>query len=261
MPMRTDYRSFAIKLAQQAGNIMRTNFTLGMERKIKSDNTPLTITDTTVNQLVIDTIKKNYPDHSVIAEEGSIPGNNKDYVWVCDPIDGTIPFSHGIPAFTFSLALTKNGKSLLGVVYDPIADRLFVAEKGKGATLNDKAIHVSNVNRLKGSVIYIAWYKSAVLDLRNIYGLLEDNSIRFTSYNSSVHAAMLVACGEFPVALQGGKYPWDAAAVKIIVEEAGGKVTDLAGKDQLYDKEIYGFVASNGLVHEEMLAIIQKENR
>lgn len=250
------YRNLAVDLAKRAGEIILESFTLGMQKEWKKDNTPLTVTDKTINDLVVTTIRNKFPDHGIVGEEGSFLQHESEYVWVCDPIDGTIPFSHGIPTSTFSLALTLNGNSILGVVYDPYMNRLFNAEKGKGAFLNDKEIEVSQINDIAHTVIDLASIKPAQFDI-NALELPANSGTHFVSLKSSVYSSMLVACGEFSGAIYAAKYPWDAAAVKIIVEEAGGKVTDLYGNEQRYDQQINGFIASNGLVHDQILALIR----
>jgi len=116
-----NYKDFAVSLAFQAGKIMKQNFVTGMQKEWKEDHTPLTKTDLAINELVLDAVRLNYREHGVLAEEES-NFNGEDFVWVCDPIDGTFPFSHGYPTFTFSLALVKNGKPILGLLFDPRSD-------------------------------------------------------------------------------------------------------------------------------------------
>lgn len=246
-----DYKDFSIDLARKAGKIMKNNFSLGMKKEWKTDGTPLTITDTSINRLVINEIEKDYPSFGIIAEEESRP-KDSEYTWVCDPLDGTIPFSHGYPTFVFSLALTENGESILGVIYDPIMDRMLFAEKGKCAFLNSKKIKVSNQKTLNSRSIIN--YDAEVRGNKIRDSLLEKECYVSTLY-SAVYASLLVACGQFTAELYGHKYPWDGAAAKIIIEEAGGKVTDFDGKEQRYDRNINGFIASNGLVHDELLKI------
>lgn len=236
---------------------MRANFSLGMKKDWKSDNTPLTITDTSINKLVIKEIKKNFPEHSLLGEEESMM-HNSEYVWVCDPVDGTIPFSHGCPTFMFSLALTRNGKSILGVLYDPMMDRMFYAEKGKGAFLNGKRTRVSKAEKLKNKMINL----DADLSFGKIFdpgfrdALMKRDVFAATIY-SSTYASSLVACGEFVAEIYTYDKPWDGAAVKVIVEEAGGRVTDIFGKEQRWDRGINGFIASNGAVHEKLLQLMR----
>ena len=247
-----DDLKFATGLARQAGKIMRQNFSLGMKKEWKEDSTPITVTDTEINALVLNAIQKKYPMHSFVGEEGSRLIES-EYTWVCDPVDGTMPFSHGWPTFVFSLALTKNGESMLGVIYDPMMDRLLHAEKGKGAFLNGKKISVAKDPSLsRTSFISI----SSDIRLSSLRETLRAEGCHVPTLYSCVYTSMLVATGEFLAEIYAYNKPWDAASVKIIVEEAGGKVTDLKGEEQRYDKEINGFIASNGLVHQKLVDLI-----
>lgn len=249
---------FAINLAKEAGKIIKDNFILGMAKEWKEDNTPVTITDHKINKLVIDEVKKYWPAHSILAEEESQLDGDGEFVWVCDPIDGTIPFSHGVPTCVFSLALVKNGEPILGVVYDPFMDRLYFAEKGKGAYLNEKKIFVSKSAIIRNSVLGIPNWRDATY---NLYELVKDLGINhrglIINLASIIYMSVMVANGEFIAAVFPGDKAHDAAAVKIIVEEAGGKVTDIFGNEQRYDQDTNGFLASNGIVHDELLEIIK----
>ncbi len=248
----TDYLKFAISLSYKAGAIAKKNFTLGMVKEWKEDDTPVTATDKKINRLVIDTIQKRYPKHSIVAEEESRVLES-EYTWVCDPVDGTAAFSHGYPLFTFSIALTKNGESILGVIYDPIGKRLAYAEKGRGAFLNGKKISVSTDKELsKTSFVNLDYYHR----LGGLYESLTKTNCYISSFCSGLYAGLLVAVGEFTGEIFEYPNPWDAAALKIIVEEAGGKVTDLLGKEQRYDQKTNGFIVSNGAVHQQLVDIV-----
>jgi len=249
-----EYKEFAIKLAKQAGKIIKDNFTSNMKKEWKSDNTPVTETDLKINQLVIDAVKKHFPTHSIIAEEGSYKVDNSEYSWVCDPVDGTIPFSHGIPTCAFSLALVKNGAPILGVIYDPFIDRLFFAEKGKGAFLNNKKIHVSTTSDFDKSLIGLTAGKKDSLE---IFEKLTDLKARVVGHWSIVYPGMLVATGDLIATIGRKLSVWDVAALKIIVEEAGGKVTSLLGEEQRYDGEIKGCLITNGEVHNKIVETIK----
>jgi len=254
-----DYKTFSLELAKEAGKIIAANFSLGMKKEWKADNTPLTQTDLKINQLVIDSVKKEFPGHSIIAEEGSDFSEKSEYIWVCDPVDGTIPFSHGIPTCVFSLALVRKGESILGVVYDPFLQRMFFAEKSKGATMNGAKISVSRATSLQNALVGFVWWKSEKMNLSKTDEILSDRGAILIDVKSIVYMDMLVANGELAATLFPGTKPHDTAATKIVVEEAGGKVTDLFGNEQRYDRDIKGHIASNGILHEELVRIV-KEN-
>ncbi len=248
-----EYRDFAVDLAQKAGQIIRTNFTLGMKKEWKENNTPLTETDTAINRMVIEAIEKAYPDHGVLGEEESLERTNTEYLWICDPVDGTIPFSYGLPVSTFSLALVKDGTPILAAVLDPYMDRLFVAEKGQGATLNGKPIMVSSTSSLNQTGLGIEGSAKTHPGVEQLPYLLKQQGAKIFRLNSYIYSGVLVAAGELVGAVYAGKNPWDAVTIQLIVEEAGGKATDLQGKSQRYDGDINGIVATNGHIHDELL--------
>lgn len=252
---------FAIELAKEAGQIMRSNFSLGMKKEWKEDNTPLTVTDEAINELVIQKVSATFPDHSVLGEENSSEVSGSTHVWVVDPVDGTIPFSHGVPTFVFSLALVINGQPQVGVIYDPILDRLLSAEKGKGAYLNGKLIQVGLQRDLKNTVVNIdgSWVSGGgeAIEVKELDGVIRNEGAKVTRLCCMAYGGMLVALGEYSAAICGGVYPWDVAALKIIVEEAGGKVTNLKGEEQQYHQPIYGAVISNQPLHEQLVQLLK----
>ena len=250
---------FAKALAREAGDIMRHYF-LTVDRTWKDDATPLTKADTEINDLVIKTIREKYPDHSIHGEEKSDYRESK-YLWVCDPVDGTVPYSSGISASTFSLALVLDGVSTVGVVYDPFNDRLFYATKGGGAFMNDTPIHVSNQSTLENAVIDLESLYHSKLNLEanlsnSLRDTLTDLGVKTTQLWSTILPTVLVAQGKFTAVVFNSKTIQDGAAIKVIVDEAGGKVTDVYGKDQRYDELARGYIASNGLVHDELVKIV-----
>jgi myo-inositol-1(or 4)-monophosphatase len=253
-----EHKEFALGLASQAGALIRKNFSLHMKSEWKSDNTPVTETDLIINQMVIDGVKRNYPGHAVLAEEGSMPIEGAEYVWVCDPVDGTIPFSHGIPTCVFALALVHDGKPILGVLYDPFMERMLVAEKGKGALLNGKSAHVSSSPVLARNVINFETSTTGLRDLLPLIPIVKREGAKVVVLCTVLYAGLLVASGEMIATFHIGTKAHDAAALKIILEEAGGRMTDLDGNEQRYDRAINGYIASNGLVHEQLLGMIRK---
>ncbi len=248
--MKSKYQKFLLKLAKDSGKIIRKNFSKGMVKSWKKDDTPVTKTDIAVNKLVIKNVEKFFPGQDVLGEEESHLVNNSDYVWVCDPIDGTIPFSHGIPTCVFSLALVYKGEPIAGVIYDPFIDRMFYGEKEKGAYLNGKKIYV-NKKGLANSLIN--WCSSSSWLVEKAYP-----RCLICRLDSFIYGGMLVASGELVAAFYPWKYAHDGASLKIIVEEAGGMVTDMYGKDQRYDGLIKGCLVTNKIVHKKLLKISKR---
>ncbi|MBT4446892.1 inositol monophosphatase [archaeon] len=253
------YQTFCISIANKAGSIIKKNFNQPMDKEWKKDETPVTITDKIINKLIIKEIHKKFPNHDINGEEESSLSNGSEYVWVCDPVDGTMPFSHGIPTATFSLALVHNGIPIAAVVYDPWIDRMFYAEKGKGCFLNDQIIHVNKNDQLKLSFISVETKKSLNLfDFQKVQATLEKNGVKIVRLRSIIYIGMLVAQGHFSGVIFGGDTCHDAASLKLLIEEAGGKFTDINGEEQRYDQKIKGLVGSNGLIHEKLLKIISQ---
>lgn len=253
----TREKKLAIQIAKEAGRIMKAHFSFGIKKDWKSDNTPVTEADIKINDMVLFRIKKTFPYHNILAEEKSDFHGASEWVWVCDPLDGTIPFSHGVPTSVFSLALTHCGKSVLGVVYDPWQDRMYVAEKGKGAWLNGKKITVSNISTMKNSVFGVSWSRHSPINLLPLVEKLVLADARVYNFGSIVYMGALVALGEFGGIVFPNSAPHDAAALKILVEEAGGKVTDIMGREQRYDQPIKGIIAANRIMHRKILNIVK----
>lgn len=229
---------------------------------LKGPSNLLTRADLESQEAVLELITRNFPAHDYLAEEQASRLTGAESLWVLDPLDGTTNYAHGFPAACVSIALLKGGKPALGGVYDPFREELFAAERGKGAFLNGKRLRVSAVRRLSRSLL--------------LTGFPYDRA-RFGSFYSSFYVDFMKICHDirrsgsaaldlaWTAAGRADGYwelklnPWDVAAGRLLVEEAGGKITDFEGKPW---KEIgaYGVftLASNGLVHSEMLAMIRR---
>jgi fructose-1,6-bisphosphatase/inositol monophosphatase family enzyme len=255
--MYNEYLEFAKTLAREAGEIMRSHF-LVTETEWKDDKTPLTIADTTINSLVIQKVQQAYPTHSVLGEEESLLQEGK-YTWVCDPVDGTLQYAHGVPVSSFSIALCENGEPMVGVVYDPFMDRLFYAAKSSGAYCNDKKLTVNN-GGMENAVINLEDVPSEknIMKIPRLRDLLHEEGAKVVSLGSAILPAVLIASGQYSAVIFNFSKPEDGVAVKIIVEEAFGKVTDLFGNNQRYDQKTEGFIASNGTIHETLLKLVQE---
>lgn len=195
----------------------------------------------------------------LMAKKG-FSGKSK-YVWVCDPVDGTAMYARHIPVAVFSLALVIDGEPQIGVIYDPFLDNLYYAEKGKGAYKNSEKILVNELDlKDKRTVCNFDMFPKSEY---KVYDVLKEfqKEIYFVSVGSVIRACTCVANGEFVASIfPGTKHKnCDIAAVKVIVEEAGGKVTDLFGNDQRYDQDINGAIVSNGKVHDEIVKIITEK--
>lgn len=250
-----EYQKFAEQLARKAGIIMKEYFTVGVDYQTKSDNTPLTIADQKINDLVIDEISKEFPDHSINGEEGDHMVEKSEYLWVCDPIDGTKPFTLGIPVAVFSLALLKDGEVIVGVVYDPFCDRMYSASKGNGAYLNNVKMNVSKKTEFAGMIAEQEIYRPGKYNIEPLVTELYGKDIRFLGLCAFIYPSALVAAGQIDFTLFPHITAHDVAAIKILVEEAGGKVTDMYGNEQRYDQPINGALVSNGLIHDELVAL------
>lgn len=262
MNSTNEYLQFAKSLAKQAGKIMEHYFEL--EEKgvaIKSDTTPVTLADTEINSLVIKEVKSRFPEHGILGEEESF-NLDAEYLWVVDPLDGTINFAKGIPPFAFSAALVKAGQLQVAVVYEPTTKRLLWAAAGQGAFENGKKLNIGDKNIPdsllisswivggidnsifsdksvygKAAMIYAQAGKIDVMDLPCAYGLALIGSNRIDGMVSSV------------------KTPWDVAAGSLIAMEAGAKVTDLFGsRVKRWDKEANGILAAAPAVHEHLVS-------
>lgn len=259
--MNEEYLNFAKGIAIKAGEIMLKYFKQDNDSSYKLNKTIVTIADKEINEYLIQEVKKQYPTHSVDGEE-EIYGQGKEYVWVCDPIDGTAMYARHIPIAVFSLALVKEGKPILGVVYDPFTDNLYSAIEGQGAYQNEQKILVNDI--LLEDMRSVSHYDMWPGRKYNIYNVIKELGEKsyWIGIGSIIRACMAVASGEFTAAIFPGttRKNCDIAAVKIIVEEAGGKVTDLFGNEQRYDQDINGAVISNGIVHEQIISVIKKYN-
>lgn len=255
--MKDEYLIFSKEIAYEAGKIMKKYFSEDNGANYKYDQTIVTKADIEINSLLIKKVKEKFPTHSVDGEEEQFGKSN--YVWVCDPVDGTAMYARHIPVAVFSLALVIDGVPTVGVVYDPFTDNLYSAVKGFGAFKNGIKISVNNIelDDMKSVSNMDMWPEAEY----NLYDVIKElgKKTYFVGVGSVIRACMCVANGEFNLAIfPGTKHKnCDIAAAKVIVEEAGGKVTDLFGNEQRYDCSINGAVISNSVVHSEVIDAIK----
>lgn len=255
-----NYLKFAKELAKEAEEIALRYFDFNIENTWKEDDTPLTKADTEINDLVIKRVNETYPSHSICGEEKSDKKDNSQYVWVCDPIDGTMPFSCGLPIFTFSLALIdqSNGQPILGIVNDPVMKNMYWAYKDGGTYRNNEKISVApNTNLFHTYLNIDGSGRSIEFSNTPLLKSLSEKKCRVMTLLSVIYWGIQVANGKFVGTVFYHPYPQDVAALKIITEEAWGKVTDLNGEERRYDQDWLGCLISNGILHDELLQIVQ----
>ena len=253
---RSEYMDLAMHLGKSAGEVMRKNFTGNMKKEWKDERSPVTLTDLAINAMVLKEIRKRYPEHGILAEEESAHDESHEYVWICDPVDGTHNFSHGMPTATFALALCRGGEPMLGLIYDPFLDRLWSGERGKGAYLNGSPIKVSASTSLPKTLTGLGKTR----DIKNLFPVMDalyQKGVSMVTGLSIHYLAALVASGEFSATIFGGSLPHDITPAKVIIEEAGGRATDIYGATPTrFDRPMTGQLCSNGLVHDEVLAVL-----
>ena len=241
-------------IAREAGGLLMEHFNRRVSIEYKGEADLVTVADREAEALIREQIKGRWPSHDVLGEEGGLQGSGGDYRWYVDPLDGTTNFAHGFPVFCVSLAVEFKGQRIAGVIYDPTRDELFAAEQGNGAYLNDRKIRVSQTGRLVESLVATGFPSHKRHANPNIF-FYHQITLRTHGVRRAGSAALdlsCVACGRFEGFWEFNLNPWDTAAGVLLVEEAGGKVTDMSGGPfHLSSRET---VASNGLIHEALLA-------
>jgi fructose-1,6-bisphosphatase/inositol monophosphatase family enzyme len=256
-PVYSKELALAKAIALKAGKVMMKYYDIDQQPKVKIDNSMVTIADIEINDLVIKELKKAFPKDGVIGEEKSTSDYGMGRKWFCDPIDGTAGYIWGTPTAMFSLALVVDGQSVVGVAYDPFQKRMYYAVRGNGAFCNGKKIRVSDKKLSEG--ILAVTGGAAVIDKPKYFSMLRENGTRLAAFSGLVHKGVLVARGRLVGFIEHtGKRlspsAHDIAALHVIVEEAGGRITDLDGNEITYSKPIKGeFLISNNVIHEDLL--------
>jgi myo-inositol-1(or 4)-monophosphatase len=254
----------AIEAALEAGKYLKEN--VGkiryIERKAGQETNLVTEIDKKAEEMIIGKIKNKFPSHDFLCEESGSAEIQSEYRWIIDPLDGTVNYTHGLPIFCVSIGLEYNGKIVLGVVYDPSLDELFTAEKGKGAWLNKQPLQVSKISTLIESIVVTGFpytiNKNPEPDITHFRNfVIEAQAVR--RLGSAALDLSYVACGRFDGFWEGSLNPWDMAAGVLLVTEAGGHWTDYLGApSSVYNKQM---LATNGLVHEQMIKVLKKAGK
>jgi myo-inositol-1(or 4)-monophosphatase len=255
---KTDVIAPATQIAREAGALLMEYFHRHVAIEYKGEADLVTIADRKSEALIRERLREHWPSHDILGEEGGLLDTGSDYRWYVDPLDGTTNFAHGFPVFCVSMALEHKGQRVAGVIYDPTRDELFAAEQGSGAYLNQQRIHVSKTANLAESLVATGFPSHKRHKNPNIF-FYHQITLRTHGVRRAGSAALdlcCVACGRFDGFWEFNLNPWDTAAGVLLVEEAGGRITNFRGGPfELTSRET---LASNGLVHEELLNEFEK---
>jgi len=254
--------------ALAAGAVLRQNYYQPHQITMKGAIDPVTESDFQAQEMIIALLRQSFPGHGFLAEETTGKGNGEQpppavriqaFRWIIDPLDGTVNFAHGYPAFCVSIAFEAAGRLEYGVIYDPLRDELFEARQGQGASLNGQPIKVSTIDRLERALVATGF----PYDIRERLGETLQRMERILGQvqglrrgGSAALDMAYVACGRFDGFYEENLKPWDTAAGLLLIEEAGGKITTFAGGE--YDISSPNIVASNGRLHKKILECVQK---
>ena len=256
----------ATEIAREAGACLREFFAQGVETEYKGDVDLVTVADRTAEKLIRGRLAEVFPEHGIFGEEGTRDRLDHGFRWYVDPLDGTTNFAHGFPQFCVSMGLEQrpanlkaheDGTLVAAVIYDPMRNELFTAERGKGAHVNGDILHVSRTPDLAESLVATGFPSRKRHQSVNIH-FYNEFTLRSHGVRRAGSAALdlaYVAAGRLEAFWEFNLNPWDTAAGILLIEEAGGRVTDFAGNHFLLDsREI---LASNGLIHDELIGLFQ----
>jgi myo-inositol-1(or 4)-monophosphatase len=260
--MPKNYLEAAVEIAQEAGKILVEELSRPLDIRYKGDEVDLvTQADRRSEELIVARLNKYFPCHAVAAEEGTGKETSSEFRWHVDPLDGTTNFAHGYPCFCVSIALAQRETLLAAVVFNPFYKELFTAARGEGAAFNGKKIHVSKVTSLSTSLLCTGFpvrNRKASPNLQ-YYGDFTQRSHGVRRDGSAALDLACVAMGRFDAFWEFNLQKWDTAAGVLLVEEAGGRVSDFDGKPYQLGGPI--ILATNGLIHEEMCGVASEISR
>jgi myo-inositol-1(or 4)-monophosphatase len=251
----------ALSAAKEAGEVLRKGFGWQHSVRYKGEVDLVTEVDEQAEQVIREILLGAFPAYGMLAEEGGALVGEEDARWIVDPLDGTTNYAHQLPIFCVSIALERSGEVVLGVVHDPIREETYVAERGGGATLNDEPIKVSNTEELIQALIATGFpYDRAEMpEAIELFGRFTATTQGMRRLGSAALDLCYVASGRLDGYYERGIWPWDLAAGALILEEAGGKVTDYRGG--ILNLEGREIVASNGALHAAMTKLTGEDDR
>jgi len=247
-----------LEVAGLAGEVVKSGFRKKIEIEYKTNDSNLvTEIDKRSEQLIVEFITKNFPGHGILGEEGADINRGSEYLWVIDPLDGTTNFAHGLPIFGVSIGVMKNGEIIAGVVNDVMRDKKYFAEKGSGAFDGERKLSVNTNDDLRHSVLVTGFPYDIAENPGNAIGIFTEFITKARAVRRLGSASIdfcYVADGVFDAFWEVHLHPWDICAGKLIVEEAGGIVTDFTGKEtDIFTKQV---LASNRKILDQMISVI-----
>jgi myo-inositol-1(or 4)-monophosphatase len=256
--MTKNYLEVAIEIAQEAGAILREEFDRPPSITYKGEADLVTQADKRSERCIVERLNKYFPEHGIVAEEGTGRDTASEFRWHVDPLDGTTNFAHKYPCFSVSMGLAQGDKIVAGVVFNPYYNELYAAARGHGAKLNGKQIHVSKIDTLAASLLCTGFPAHKRVASPNIH-YYWDFTLRSHGVRRDGSAALdlaAVAAGRFEAFWEFGLNKWDVAAGILLIEEAGGKVTDFAGAPYQLGGPV--ILATNGLIHDEARKVAEE---
>ncbi len=246
------YLETCIEIAREAGAVLAQYFDRNIGFEYKGSHDLITAADRASEALVIERLRAHYPSHAIVGEESGSHEGSSGYCWYVDPLDGTTNFAHGFPFFNVTLALEYEGELIAGVIFDPIRQELFAAEHGGGAYLNNRRISVSAVKKMEESLLatgFPSWRRHRDINVHFFHqAAMVSHGVRRAG--AAAIDLAYVACGRMDAYWEFGLNPWDVAAGILIVNEAGGRVTDMRGVPNRLGKP--HILASNGAIHDQI---------
>lgn len=250
-----DILAIATEAAKEAGRYIRDNFGKVKEVNRKGDRDLATDIDHKAEKIIIDAIKSRFPGHGILAEESGKSSIGREYIWIIDPLDGTHNFIRDINIFGVSIGVVYKKEFVAGVIYIPLDEELYAAEKGAGAYKNGRKIFVSSKDRLKDSTIsFDSSIRYSPEVMLKTLGALAKGAFNVRMFGSSARVLSYIAEGKLDGAIEFYDHPWDFAGGVCLIEQAGGRLTALNGKPLTY-KNI-GYIASNGLIHQRLRKVV-----
>jgi len=245
----------ATEAARRAGRLIAERYPDERNVTVKGQRDIVTEVDAAAETIILDLIRSRFPNHATLSEEAGGDETSGEYTWVVDPLDGTTNYAHRVPVFCVSIGVLKQGQPLLGVIHDPLRDQTFLAERGKGATLDGEALHVSRSSRLSHAILGLDWGHSEEEREKALRFLLQAahrcGTVR--ALGSAALAQAYVAAGWLDAYLNPALKPWDVAAGTLLIAEAGGRCTTLAG--DAYRLDTPGCLATNGILLDKLLTV------